>query len=444
MKSIADDLLLQHSWSEEYRAAVAELYDQAFGQKFALAINQQSVRVRVLAEAFKPEYSFVVMHQQKVVAVAGFQTPQGSFTSGIAWAGLSRILGSIKGLWAAAVFSLFERKASAKTLVMDGIVVAEEYRGLGLGSMLLDKMVEHATELGFERVRLDVIDSNPRAKKLYLAKGFKIVSSDYYPYLKWLLGFSGSSTLEYLTAAPSLSPQTEPLMNKPAMYSTYAKEYDLAIQDNIYNAHYERPSLQAMLGDVQGKHVLDLGCGSGVYAEYLLTNGASVTAIDNSDEMVLLVKQKLGSQLKVYQQDLAKGLPQEQDKQFDVVICPLMLHYLEDLNPLFAAVKRVLKPQGCFVFSTHHPLIDFEASPSGNYFATELITEEWDTVGKPVSVSFYRRSLSALISALTSNGMLLSEFSEGKPSEALKELSPEHFLRLSQHPQFIFVKCVLA
>ncbi|BEU03949.1 hypothetical protein OAG1_27490 [Agarivorans sp. OAG1] len=438
---------VQQGWPEHHRKTVAALYEQAFGQKFHLAVPNQQLRIALLAQSFKPEYALSVIDQGCLVAVAGFQTPKAGFTSGIGWQGLVDLLGYVKGAWAALVFSLFERKPSQHTMVMDGIAVAEEYRGKGLGSMLLDGIIHQAQEQGFSKVRLDVIDSNPRAKKLYLAKGFKQVKREYYPYLNWLLGFSGSSTLEY-SIHPQLSQlqganlKAKSMPQKPAMYSTYAKEYDVAIQDNIYNAHYERPSLQAMLGEMAGKTVLDLGCGSGVYAEYLLAKGAKVTAIDSSSEMVALVKQKLATQLKVYQQDLASGLPEEADASYDLVICPLMLHYLQDLNPLFADVKRVLKVGGSFVFSTHHPMVDIEASPSGNYFATERVTEMWDTVGKPVEVSFYRRPLSALITALTDHEMVITELSEGKPSEALKTISPEHYQRLSEHPQFLFIKAL--
>ncbi|MEE1675553.1 bifunctional GNAT family N-acetyltransferase/class I SAM-dependent methyltransferase [Agarivorans aestuarii] len=440
-------LRAQLAWPEQQRAQVAKLYEQAFGQKFRLAVPDQQQRIRLLAQAFKAEYSLSVIDQGKLVAVAGFQTPKAGFTSGIGWQGLVDLLGYLKGAWAALVFSLFERKASQQTMVMDGIVVDESYRGLGLGSMLLDGIIEQARAQGFSKLRLDVIDTNPRAKKLYLAKGFKVVKTETYPYLNWLLGFSGSSTLEYIldtvpTDQEANKSMTQPSAEKAPMYSTYANEYDLAIRDNVFNAHYERPSLQAMLGDLQGKRVLDLGCGSGVYAEYLLAEGAVVTAIDGSAEMIELVNQKLAGKVRCYQQDLGAGLPEESDASYDMVICPLMLHYLEDLNPLFADVKRVLVSGGQFVFSTHHPMVDIEASSSGNYFATELITEQWDTVGKPVAVSFYRRPLSALIGALSNNGMLLAELSEGKPSEALKTISLEHYQRLSEHPQFLFIKAL--
>ncbi|MHC4873717.1 MAG: SAM-dependent methyltransferase, partial [Planctomycetota bacterium] len=61
------------------------------------------------------------------------------------------------------------------------------------------------------------------------------------------------------------------------MYSQHAKEYDEAVRGNLYNSLYERPSLLSMLPSLEGLSVLDMGCGSGVYAEELLERGASVT-----------------------------------------------------------------------------------------------------------------------------------------------------------------------
>jgi len=77
-----------------------------------------------------------------------------------------------------------------------GIAVDSRCRGQGIGSKLLDQIIQYALENRFETVRLDVIDSNPRAKKLYESKGFVAIKSESYPYLKWLIGFSGSTTME--------------------------------------------------------------------------------------------------------------------------------------------------------------------------------------------------------------------------------------------------------
>lgn len=227
-----------------------------------------------------------------------------------------------------------------------------------------------------------------------------------------------------------------------SMYTTFAEQYDNVVQDNIYNAYLERPSLQAMLGDLNGCDVIDLGCGSGVYADYFIHCGvAKLTCIDYSPNMIEIVKRKFGDRITAYAQDASIGLIKEASESADLIISPLMIHYLEDLSVLFNDVARVLKNGGSFAFSTHHPFADFECSLSGNYFERELITEMWDTVGEPLEVRFYRRSLTELIEAITKSGLVVTQVSEGKVSEVVKDMSPERYDYLSKNPNFIFIKC---
>lgn len=189
---------IAQGWSSEQKIRIAELYEQAFGSKFEVAINRKQQRVNVLANGFVDEFSFIAEVEAKIVGLAGFQTPAGSLTGGISLKSLVNELGFIRGWWAVLVFSLFERKAEPKELVMDGIVVDADYRSQGIGGLLLDTILEYAKANDFETVRLDVIDSNPRAKKLYEKKGFVATKTDYFPYLKWLIGFSGSTTMVYV------------------------------------------------------------------------------------------------------------------------------------------------------------------------------------------------------------------------------------------------------
>lgn len=86
------------------------------------------------------------------------------------------------------------------------------------------------------------------------------------------------------------------------------------MKGNICNVLFERPNLQAMLGDTEGRNVLNLGCGSGVYADYFLSEGAaSVTCLDFSAEMVRIVKNKFDQRVSSYVQDFPEGLPKEAD-----------------------------------------------------------------------------------------------------------------------------------
>ncbi|MCA2483264.1 class I SAM-dependent methyltransferase [Vibrio sp. Vb2853] len=226
------------------------------------------------------------------------------------------------------------------------------------------------------------------------------------------------------------------------MYTKHAVKYAEVVKDNIYNALLERPSTMALLGDLQGKSVIDMGCGPGEYARWLLEQSVSrLTCTDSSEEMVGLVKNQFGSKVNAYCQNLSEGLPLEVDNSADVIICPLVLHYIKDLTPIFESVHRVLKPGGYMVFSTHHPFADFECSKSGNYFERELVEEEWNTVGSPVKVQFYRRSLAEISQAITNSGLVISRISEGKIDEKAKNISESTYNDLKNNPNFIFFRC---
>lgn len=194
---MSSDYTIQQGWSNAQSREAAALYEEAFGSKFARAIGDKQQRVDLLAASMLPEYAYAVFDENRLIALAGFQTPKGSLTGKLSFFGLLKVLGFFRGLWAAVVFSLFEREAEDSELVMDGIVVDPAYRNKGLGSLLLERIINHAQENGFHSVRLDVIDNNPRAKKLYEKKGFSTIKTAYFPHLKWLIGFSGATTMSY-------------------------------------------------------------------------------------------------------------------------------------------------------------------------------------------------------------------------------------------------------
>ncbi|TMP30141.1 molybdopterin-guanine dinucleotide biosynthesis protein MobC [Pseudoalteromonas rubra] len=186
---------IQHGWDRKYSHSIARLYDQAFGNKFANAIPCQAKRLEVLESCFLPEYSFVALKNDEPVGIAGFSEVSGSLTAGLDTSGLFEHLGILGGIRACLLFSLYERQPGKNEMVMDGIAVQESCRGQGVGSRLLDSIVSHAQARGYTSVRLDVIDSNARAKKLYTRKGFVVTKTEHFPYLQWLLGFSGSTTM---------------------------------------------------------------------------------------------------------------------------------------------------------------------------------------------------------------------------------------------------------
>ncbi|MCG7561701.1 GNAT family N-acetyltransferase [Pseudoalteromonas sp. McH1-42] len=188
---------IEHGWDIIHSQTIAQIYDDAFGAKFARAIPDKAKRLAVLADCFMPEYSFIAFDNDQPVGVAGFSDQNGALTSGIDFIGLFKHLGILGGIRACVIFSLYERQPKLRELVMDGIAITESHRGRGIGTQLLDSIISYAQSHHYSSIRLDVINSNPRAKKLYEAKGFVVVETDYFPYLNWLLGFSGSTTMQF-------------------------------------------------------------------------------------------------------------------------------------------------------------------------------------------------------------------------------------------------------
>jgi|ERR1700733_274280 len=104
-----------------------------------------------------------------------------------------------------------------------------------------------------------------------------------------------------------------------------------------------------LLGDVHGKTVLDLGCGSGESLIPLVKRGAHVIAIDISPDLIQLARQRLNSYgLSAEVRDGSAydtGLP---DESVDVVFSMALLHHL-DLPRARQEIHRVLRRGGLFI-----------------------------------------------------------------------------------------------
>ena len=92
---------------------------------------------------------------------------------------------------------LFERKAQEHELLMDGIAVSEDYRGKGVGTALFKALIEYAKNNHYQRIRLDVIDTNPDARRLYERLGFSAERTNTFEVLRPLLGFGAATTMVY-------------------------------------------------------------------------------------------------------------------------------------------------------------------------------------------------------------------------------------------------------
>ena len=223
-------------------------------------------------------------------------------------------------------------------------------------------------------------------------------------------------------------------------YQKFAELYVKHTESSSHNAYYERPAMFSILENLKFNRVLDAGCAGGIYGEWFINRGADLVAIDISHQMVEFTKQRINNRGKVYQADLNQPLDFLENNYFDLVISSLTLHYLSDWTKVFQEFNRILSPGGLFLFSTHHPFMDYLLFEQPNYFTQELIEDEWHSFGdQPIKVHFYRRPLNSMINSLTSAGFAIENIIEPRPTKECQRLYPQDYEKLSTKPWFLII-----
>lgn len=188
---------IARGFAEAQRAAAAALYWQAFGDKLGRLLGPPDRGRTFIARALDPRFALAATGPDGALwGLAGFKTADGALVD-FDFAALRATYGLAGALWRAPLLSLMQRPVEPGRLLMDGICVHAEARGRGIGSALLDAIVDEARRQGARDVRLDVIDRNTRARALYARKGFCAVGTESTGPLRWVLGFETATTMIY-------------------------------------------------------------------------------------------------------------------------------------------------------------------------------------------------------------------------------------------------------
>ncbi|WP_299968316.1 GNAT family N-acetyltransferase [uncultured Roseobacter sp.] len=189
------DMQISTEFEAQDRAGVADLYWQAFGHKLGRVMGPDPRALRFLCDVIDPRYALTARDATgRLLGVAGFKTAQGQLVGGTlrqmqehyGWGG---------GLWRGLVLSALERPVAADVLLMDGICVAPAARGHGVGTALLQAIKDTARAQGKTGVRLDVIDSNDRARALYERQGFTVRGVEHTGPLRHLFRFESATQM---------------------------------------------------------------------------------------------------------------------------------------------------------------------------------------------------------------------------------------------------------
>lgn len=220
-----------------------------------------------------------------------------------------------------------------------------------------------------------------------------------------------------------------------------------------YNDLVETPILLAMLPNLQGKKILDIGCGMGQHAKQYSEMGAkSILGIDISKKMLEYAIEHNSADNIIYKQMTMESI-NEIGESFDIVTSSLVFDYVKNFNELMKSVYNIMKNDGEFVFSMSHPMSTaydgtyprYTCSESGerlyanvnNYFVEGIRKITWVVDDYEI----YHRTISTIINAIINAGFSILESQESKISDELRMKEWETFSGTIHRPDFIFFKC---
>lgn len=187
--------------------------------------------------------------------------------------------------------------------------------------------------------------------------------------------------------------------------------------------------LQPLFPPLQGKSVLDLGCGYGWHSKFAAEQGAaSVLGLDLSERMIEEARRRNSAPNVIYR---VCGVEEYDypENTYDLVISNLVLHYVADLDSVFGKVFRTLKTGGVFLFNIEHPVFTSgiqedwiygedgtpTAWPIDNYF----YPGERKTIFLGQCVAKQHHTLTQIFMGLINTGFQLEHIEEAQPSEEM-------------------------
>ena len=171
--------------------------------------------------------------------------------------------------------------------------------------------------------------------------------------------------------------QRQAQVESVAVWKRIAGWWDEALgEGNDFQLTLIMPATDRLLALKPGEQVLDVACGNGNYARRIARAGARVVACDVAEDFLERARKRTSSADGEIEYHLIDATDERQllslgPQRFDAAVCSMAVMDLPTLSPLLDALRRLLRPNGRFVFSVSHPCFN----SNGSRMTAELINE---------------------------------------------------------------------
>lgn len=226
-----------------------------------------------------------------------------------------------------------------------------------------------------------------------------------------------------------------------------------ALRDSDCNANdlIEQPAMRKLLPDLNGKSVLDLGCGYGHNCIDFVNRGADkVIGIDISEKMLSVAKEE-SEHSKIEYRNMSMTDISKLGETFDFIYSSLAFHYVKDFDAFAKDMYSVLSEGGQLLFSQEHPIITSTVDGAGHFNKNEngeKVSYTFSNYNQPGErkihwyvdgVVKYHRTFSNIINALAKAGFVIEEVSEPVPEEWVIKKVPA-WVKEYIKPNFLVIK----
>ena len=245
-------------------------------------------------------------------------------------------------------------------------------------------------------------------------------------------------------------------MDTEQVYNDNAKKW-LRLEPSSLSDFTARPLVFEACGELNGRSVLDIGCGEGYCARELKRRGAGdYLGLDLSSKMIEAAQFQEAGDLLGIEYHACNVVEFKPDRQFELCVAVFLFNYLrvEDMQRVFSMVYQALQPQGEFIFSVPHPFFPFVrteetppfyfSSTGKNYFADvnqQFEGEIWKRDGEPLHVQCVHKTFSDYFNSLRQAGFTnMPEIQELTVTPDLVAIDEEFFSPLLNEPLHVLFK----
>lgn len=197
---INDEIEITQAISEIQKDEILEIIYNAFEKKLSnleLKPKSKEQGIRIIRKSANYEQGLYLLYKSEIIGGVGMNFRDKRFYY-FQWKVLKEEFGFFGALWRSIVQKFSVDNLKDTELYIGSFAVADDYRGKGFGTLLLNAVNAFAKKNGFETIILDVVDTNPRAYELYRRFGFKVIKKRKFGFITRSAGFSFTYKMRYL------------------------------------------------------------------------------------------------------------------------------------------------------------------------------------------------------------------------------------------------------